>query len=314
MREVYGLAGVSKQAHHQYFGREEAFIAELELLIPQVDLIRRSHPGCGLEKLYFTLNPQCMGRDKFIEVFKELGYGVRRERNHCRTTIPGPLRFPNLITGMLVMAPNRVWQTDITYYQVGERFFYLVFIIDVYTKLILGYQASDHLRAEANQAALRMALRIAKPPAGTIHHSDFGTQYTSREYIRMLHACGMLISMAECAQDNAYAERINGIIKNEYLKHFHITGLAKLKVLLAKAVRQYNERRIHNALPGRTTPSKFAQGIVNLSIEERPKMIVYSQGNHDLRKASSLSDFKPETGLQDLVCPLKIKPKKVNAI
>lgn len=304
MSEVYEVAGMSKQAHHQYFAREGVFAAEVEELAVLVDEIRREHPGCGLEKMYFTLQPKCMGRDKFIEVFMDLGYGVRRVRNHRRTTIPGKLRFPDLIKGMLVDGPNQVWQTDITYFDVRGRFHYIVFIIDIYTKLIVGHQVSDHLRADANMAALRQALRKHKPEPGLVHHSDHGTQYTSKDYLKLLRDSGFHVSMAECAQDNAYAERINGTIKNEYLAYWTIEDLKALKASVARAVKQYNEKRIHNSLPGKTTPMNFLREWVHLSDQERPKVIVYADGNYKLREASSLPEFRPEKGTRAPVCPI----------
>ncbi|WP_240971264.1 DDE-type integrase/transposase/recombinase [Flammeovirga aprica] len=93
-----------------------------------------------------SLRPKTMGRDKFCELFISLGYRVVKHRNYQRTTIPGHIRFPNYIAGMSVTSPHQVVQSDITYFSVGQQFYYLVFIIDVYTKEILGYNVSEHLR------------------------------------------------------------------------------------------------------------------------------------------------------------------------
>lgn len=304
MSAVYQVAGISKQAYYQYFIRERAFAAEICELIVLVNEIRREHPGCGLEKLYYTLKPETMGRDKFIEAFMDLGYGVRWVKNYHRTTIPGTLRFPNLITGMLVYCPNQIWETDITYFRVVNRFYYVVFIIDIYTKVIVGYQVSDHLRAEANMAALRMALRAKNPDEGLIHHSDRGSQYTSDDYMELLDKNGIIVSMSTCAQENAYAERINGTIKNEYLIHWDIKDFRSLKSSVAKAVRHYNLCRLHDSLPGRTTPVRFSEDYLNLSDQERPKVIVYADGNYKVREASNLPDFRPGTGTRAYVCPI----------
>jgi putative transposase len=102
MNRVYGISGVSKQAVHQY-NKDQADWAhrvfELQILI---DEVRAIHPGCGLEKLYDTLKPSWLGRDKFIAVFMGLGYRVKKERSFIRTTIPAVLRYPSLIEGLLV--------------------------------------------------------------------------------------------------------------------------------------------------------------------------------------------------------------------
>jgi putative transposase len=89
----------------------------------------------------------------------DLGFRLRRVRNYRRTTYPSAIYYPNLIEGLLVWDRNRVWQTDITYYELEGTFYYLIFIVDIYTKVIRGYQVSDHMRADANIQALRMALR-----------------------------------------------------------------------------------------------------------------------------------------------------------
>lgn len=119
---------------------------------------------------------------------------------------------------MQVNAPSTIWQSDITYIRIKDVFYYAVFIIDVYTKKIVGYHVSDNMRAQANIEALKMAFKYNTPPL--IHHSDRGSQYTYKGYIQLLKTKGVNISMALSAQDNAYAERINRTIKNDYLAYW----------------------------------------------------------------------------------------------
>ena len=137
---------VSKQAVYQSRERQRRFDMELNDLAGQVDIIREDHPGCGLEKLYKTLKPKTMGRDKFCEIFMELGYRVRKIKNYTRTTIPFRYNYPNFIEGMAVTKPFQVLQTDITYFDVNSEFYYLVFIMDVYTREILGYNVGENMR------------------------------------------------------------------------------------------------------------------------------------------------------------------------
>jgi putative transposase len=306
MNSVYQVSGVSKQAVHKYLRVEDGWSEKLIEIQVQVDEIRAIHSGCGLEKLYDTLVPSWIGRDRFISAFMDLGYRVKKRPNFTRTTIPTALRFPNLITGLLVWDENRVWQSDITYFEVAGEFYYIVFIIDIYTKIIRGYQVSNHMRAEANIAALKMALKGAKQVEGLIHHSDRGSQFVDKEYRNLLSRHGIHISMGLIAKDNAYAERINGIIKNEYLKGKTIESFKDLVREVRIAVDHYNHKRIHRHLPGKKTPKQFQKELVDLSTQNRPKVIVYTEGNCKIRAASSRPDFNPETEPQVHVCPMVI--------
>ncbi len=306
MASLYQVAGVSKQAHQQHKRREERKALLLEELEAQVRHIRQEHPGCGLEKMYRSLRPKGLGRDRFVATFMELGYGVVKRKNYHRTTIPTHIRFPNLISGMLIMDVNIVWQSDITYFycESESRFYYLIFIIDVYTKVIKGYAVSDHMRAEANIAALQMAMKSAGDLNNLIHHSDRGSQYVDLNYQKLLKNKGVQISMGLCAQDNAYAERINGTIKNEYLRYWNIDSFIELKKYVNKAVLHYNNKRIHNQLPKHMSPAQFEKELIHLTDQERPKVIVYTEGNYKIRQALSLADFRPRQEPQAHVCPI----------
>jgi len=271
LNTLYTVAGVSKQAVHKHFKRKKMFEEKLESLIWEVIELRKDHPGIGLEKVYYTLKPDFLGRDKFIEIFKELGFGLIKKPNYRRTTYRGEIYYPNLIEGMVVDGANQVWQSDITYFRVGERFYYLVFIIDVYTKVIVGYNVSDSLRATANIKALKMAVSHHGYPL--IHHSDMGSQYTYKPYVKMLEENGVKLSMSLRAYENAYAERINRTIKEEYLQYRNIKTLAQLKKHTTYSVKHYNEKRIHNHL-NRITPKAFAYYYLTLGKQKRPKVII----------------------------------------
>jgi putative transposase len=159
-----------------------------------VENLRRDHPCCGLEKMYYTLKPSFIGRGKFIETFTDLGFRLKKKPNYKRTTYSSASNYPNLIKGMVVNAAYIIWQTDITYFAVGEEFYYGVFIIDVCIKVIVGYQVSDNMRATANIKAIEMAFGNYKAP--TIHHSDRGSQYTFKEYLLLLEQNHCAVSMA----------------------------------------------------------------------------------------------------------------------
>jgi transposase InsO family protein len=300
------MLGISKQSVHQHQQRELQHRTKLESLLIDADVLRSAHPGCGVEKMYYTLRPDWIGRDRFIEFMMNQGYRVQTHKSYTRTTTPACYKYPNLIEGMILWDKNQLWQSDITYIRVMEEYYYLVFIIDVYTKLILGYQVSNHLRAEANLSALRMAIRNCNGNIiGLIHHSDRGSQYIDTEYIDLLKRNGAHISMGLKAQDNAYAERINGIIKNEYLKYRNIKTLTDLKKHTRQAVNHYNNERNHSSLNDK--PNQFEKNLLNLSSQKRPKVIIYAEGNPRIKEALSHLDSLPEKNLQAPICPMVFK-------
>ncbi len=267
LNDLYRAAGLSKQAVHQARHRYERLQKQLGPLLEAMDALRAEHPGCGLEKAYYTLKPAFLGRDRFIGLLQSLGYGRGRRPRRPRTTWAGIYRFPNLIEGQRFTGPGQLWQSDITYIDLGKRFAYVVFLIDVYTKVIVGHQVSDHLQARANLQALRMALRRWSAPG--IHHSDRGSQYGSRPYLAELSDHGVSVSMCRCGPENAYAERVNGTIKNEYLCYWRPGDLGTLKGAVARAVAHYNGHRLHNHL-GRRTPLGFLASYEALPAGERP--------------------------------------------
>jgi len=298
---------ISKQAIYQARKRQLNFDTELMDLITQADILREEHPGCGVEKMYKTLKPQHLGRDKFCEIFMDLGYRIRTIKNYRRTTIPTHLNYPNLIEGMMVTRPCQVLQSDITYFDIEGVFYYLVFIIDVYTREILGYNVSNNMRKESNIKALKMALKQVNPSEAKemIHHSDRGSQYGSTAYKRILRDAGIKLSMGMKAQDNAFAERVNGTIKNEYLNLWHINNLRNLQVKTKKAVEHYNTKRQHDNLKGKT-PKEFKSYVLNLNTQKRPMAIIYADGNYKVKVALSHHDFTPKKVPQAHNCPIEL--------
>jgi len=184
MNQLYKHIGITRQAVDQYCKRQDAFDSKVISLLTEAEDMRNEHPGCGVEKMYFSLNPGFIGRDRFIELFMGMGFRLRKRINYKRTTYSVSSTYKNLIKGLSIDAPSIIWQSDITYYDVNNKFYYVVFILDVYTKIIVGYNVSDNMRAVANVNAMEMALTNYKAPL--IHHSDRGSQYMYSEYIKLL--------------------------------------------------------------------------------------------------------------------------------
>lgn len=279
MNQLYEVAGISKQAFHQQLKRDNQCAIRDRSILMQVDLVRQDHPMMGARIIYDKLQPEGIGRDRFEELLLDSGYRVKRRRNYRRTTYAQSLyNFPNLIEGMKLDGPNQVWQTDITYFEMGGKFYFLSFIIDVYTREIVGYAVSKDMRAQANIRALKMAFRNTGKYGckNLIHHSDRGKQFVSMDYLKLLLDKDIRLSHAYSAMENAYVERLNGIIKNDYLKHFNIKTYKQLENMLKKVVYRYNNQRPHQALPNHLAPKEFAKSeikhaehIFNFSTNQR---------------------------------------------
>ena len=272
MNHLYKVLNISKQAVSQYQKRQTIFDEKMNFLLLEAEELRKEHPGCGVEKMYATLKPNFIGRDRFIDAFMELGFRIKKNKNYRRTTFSSRVYYPNLIQSMSVYSPSMIWQSDITYIYVEGKFYYAVFIIDVYTKKIVGYQVSNHMRATANMNAMQMALKNNEAPM--IHHSDRGSQYNYIEYIKLLKENNCEISMSLSAQDNAYAERINKTIKEEYLNYWKPKTYEDLKKCLEKAVNHYNIKRPHNNL-GKLSPVDFENKWLNSSNDIKPIFTIF---------------------------------------
>ena len=301
MNQLFKCIGITKQAVHQYEKRQNVFDDKVISLIHEVDTLRRDHPGCGLEKMYFTLEPEFIGRDRFIELFMQLGYRIKRIKNYKRTTYSVQSKYENLIPGLLLHSPNQVWQSDITYIKVSGTFYYAVFIIDVYTKKIVGYNVSKSLRATANVKALTMAVNENGWP--DTHHSDKGGQYIYKPYIKLLNNNNVNISMGNSALENAYAERINSTIKNEYLAFWKPKTFRQLKAQVKKAVNNYNSNRIHNNI-NRKTPIAFEKEVLNLPSHSRPTAMIYAEGQTKMERTLSPLPFYAQQNLRAQICPI----------
>jgi len=273
MNDLYLTIGISKQAIHQYAVRQRLFDHRLQQVVARAEDLRSTHPGCGVEKMYYSLKPDFIGRDRFVDSMMQLGFRLKRKKNYKRTTVSSKVYYPNLIKGISVTGPSQVWQSDITYIAVNGYHYYAVFIIDVYTKKLIGYQVSDHMRATANVKALQMALKDHKAPL--IHHSDRGGQYIYKEYLSILRDSGCDISMSKTAQDNAYAERINRTIKEEYLGYWKIKDLAELRKSVKRAVENYNNQRPHNHI-SKLSPIKFEEIWLKLEGNQRPIISIFN--------------------------------------
>jgi transposase InsO family protein len=279
MTELYRAVGVSKQAHLALVQRQQQRDDRFLMLHLVLEEERRKHPAMSLKKLYVRIAPDFVGRDLFIECCMGNGFETLLPRKSCRTTHPSKaVLYPNLCLNLVLTDTDQLWVSDITYFKIGGVFFYIVLILDVYSRKILGDHASDRMFAEANRQALRMAMAergIEGFNNKLIHHSDKGSQYCSTLYVEELLAAGIRISMGNCCYDNAHMECHNGILKNEYLKHRPIDSGKDLVHFLRQDVRLYNEERPHGSL-GMRTPDEFERYISNIPLNQRARLPTFA--------------------------------------
>lgn len=258
LNRLYFCLGISKQAFHDWLSRWMAQKDEFEQLLPVIRDIRQEHPAMSARVMYDLIKPETMGRDKFIKMCRDHGLNVQLRRNKAKTTDSrGVPRFPNRIKHLKLTRKNQVWVSDITYYRIGSRFFYITFIMDLRTRFIVGYQVSQNLKTESTTLpALKRAIQKHSPPEGLYFHSDAGGQYYCREFLYVTSTYKIINSMTEETAENNHAERINGTIKNQYLSWYNPTSFTQLQQAVDKAVINYNYYKPHSSLD-RQTPSSI---------------------------------------------------------
>ncbi|EMS30882.1 Mobile element protein [Mariniradius saccharolyticus AK6] len=280
MKWVYLVSGATRQAHHQSAARQVRQLEKEVVYVRLMEQTREIHPGMGLRTMYELLEPEGIGRDAFVALGLREGFRLKAVERHTRTTFSVKSnRYRNLLGGIWFTGVNQLWVSDITYVYCLGRFYYLVMVMDAYSRRILGYSLADNMRAENNLNALRMALEtrgISDYGGGLIHHSDKGGQYVSDIYTDTLDAYGIRISMCDEVYENTHIERVNDTIKNQYLNRIHIASQRELMQKVAQVINTYNNKRPHQAI-GKTTPSEYENLLKEIPIEKRTKMEIYTQ-------------------------------------
>lgn len=240
---------------------------------------REIHPGMGLRTMYDMLQPEGIGRDGFVALGLAEGFRLKNVEKQTRTTYSiKSNRYWNLLGDVEFTGINQVWSSDITYFFCLGKFFYIVFIMDIYSRRIVGYSIADNMRAENNITALQMALKlrgINDYNKALIHHSDKGTQYASDDYTTLLEAYGIQISMCNEVYENTHIERVNDTIKNQYLKRMEINNTKEMEKKLAEVIASYNETRPHQSLQ-KMSPVEYERQLAGVSKENRRKMKIYT--------------------------------------
>ncbi|GHT79480.1 hypothetical protein FACS189464_4250 [Bacteroidia bacterium] len=309
MEQVYSISGISRQGHSQSRLRAEVKFTRKTRVLNAVIQARLSHPRMGSRALHKMLHIEDMGVNQFERLLSAEGLGIKRRRNQCKTTDGHTFKGKcnNKVNGKELDGVNQLWVSDITYFLTGEKVFYIVMIMDVYSRKILGAEISSDMFAEHNLSVLKASLKqrgISNYNGQLIHHSDKGSQYMSAAYKRMLMRHGIELSVAENSLQNAYAERINGIVKNDYLRFFHTDNLTQLRKHLTRSIWLYNHQRPHSSL-NYMTPVAYE---ASLEKGKSEKMTLYDFNKVVVEFFSGMSN---QNG-----CPLKEKqaPSKEPAI
>jgi len=268
-----GLAGVEqicnsihlkRDAYYKYKKRYEQRGAVESQVISLVRKERDIQSRVGTRKLYeglrgtFLRSGLKVGRDRLFDILRAHNMLVKRKKASCRTTNSYHhfYKYNNLVKNMEVTAPNQVWVSDITYIRTVKGFCYLALITDMYSRKIVGFDISDSLELAGCLRALKKALASARPAVGLVHHSDRGIQYCCKEYVSELSKRNIKISMTEenHCYENAIAERVNGILKDEFYLDQCFMNTHNACAATKSAIAIYNNKRLHLSL-GYKTPN-----------------------------------------------------------
>lgn len=266
MTKLCGWFGITRQAYYQNTWRISQENNENEFLLKRIKEIREKQSRMGTRKLYSKLQEFMkehqikMGRDALFNLLAENKMLVRRRKRGVRTTNSSHWlkKYPNLINEFTPTAPNKLWVSDITYWKLTNgRFVYISLITDAFSRKIVGFHVADSLAAIESIKALDMALdEWDNKGEGLIHHSDRGVQYCSSGYVKKLNKNKVNISMTENGSpyENALAERVNGILKDEYLYDYKVSNLIQARKRVREVINLYNDERPHSSI-GNLTPS-----------------------------------------------------------
>lgn len=257
VRYFCSLFGKSRQAWYEQVNRQSEEHLSNTIVLKLVKEIRENLPRAGVPKLHFMLREKLsahrikMGRDALYELLGEHGYLIRYRRRKPYTTDSNhPYRkYPNLIRELMLTHPGQLWVSDITYIRLLQGFCYLSIITDAYSRKIIGYNLHTTLHSDGAIDALLMAAKQSKRQSTLIHHSDRGTQYCCADYVQLLNHYGIQISMTEKGDpyENAIAERVNGILKEEFLLNKTFSSFSDAEQAVHNAVEKYNHIRPHSS-------------------------------------------------------------------
>lgn len=268
LNRICKILGISRQGYYKSRRQKQSKLIQEDIILKLVREIRIKLPMLGGKKLLKKLGPEFtkmgieLGRDKFFEILRRNAQLIRRKKRYTKTTNSSH-RFriyDNLIKDIKPTKSDQVYVSDITYIYTEEGFGYLPLITDLYSRKIVGFDFSGSLNFEGSIRALKMAITGKENLSGMIHHSDRGIQYCSNAYTEILSKTGILISMSEKGNpyENAVAERVNGILKEEFMLAQTFRTISDARKAVKAAIESYNELRPHMSIDYMTPNQKYA--------------------------------------------------------
>lgn len=266
------MVGINRQHYYRSFWLRDQKQAKADQVITLVNNLRLMMPRVGTRKIYHmladSLHTLHVGRDKLFSILRANHMLIKPKRNY-RITTNSHHRFrkhKNLIENMPLEQPEQVWVSDITYIGGRDRNCYLALVTDAYSKKIMGYDLSNSLATEGSLRALNMAIKRRNYKKSLIHHSDRGLQYCSHVYQKILKKKNIRPSMTESYDPyaNAIAERVNGILKQEFLLEDYQVNIQTMKLLVEDAVHIYNTKRPHWSCYMKTPEQMHKQNSVKI--------------------------------------------------
>ena len=262
MTTITHCFGLKRNAYYKHKNRADKRLNLEQQIINIVGKKRKSLPREGVRKLIKSLDNEFtkanlkVGRDTLFNVLRKHNMLTLRKKTSARTTNSYHrfYKYKNIIKNMKVTRPNQVWVSDITYIRTVKGFCYLALITDMYSRKIVGYDISDSLELNGCVRAIKKTIYQANDIKQLIHHSDRGIQYCSNVYTQILKRKKIDISMTEenHCYENAMAERVNGILKDEFYLDQTFDNLAHAKRAAKSAINLYNEVRLHLSLDYKT--------------------------------------------------------------
>lgn len=266
LRELCRLLGRTRQAYYQYQKLSAKQRLEEDLVIQQVLYHRKLQPKIGGRKLremvesFMDAHGIEMGRDLLFDLLRANDLLIRKRRRKQPLTTDSShwmKKHPDLVRGIVLSRANELWVSDITYmHLIKKEFAYLSLVTDAYSRKIVGFCMNHDLSADGPVSALKMALKGRTGSEPLIHHSDRGSQYCSDVYVNLLKGSTVSISMTQSGnpRDNAIAERVNGILKQELLKEVY-PNIKQAQQDVVTAIDIYNRLRPHSSVD-MMTPEK----------------------------------------------------------
>jgi transposase InsO family protein len=276
------LFGVNRQVYYRAKKSERKSRHRATQVVTKVMEVRQLMPELGTrklyEKLYNELRELKVGRDKLFSIMSANHMQIKKKRQYHVTTNSHHWfrKHKNLIENIEVVRPEQVWVADITYVGTRSNPMYLSLVTDSYSKKIMGFNVSDSLNAQGAVSALKMAIKNRKyPKEALIHHSDRGLQYCCDDYQDTLGKHKIQPSMTEKYDpyQNAVAERVNGILKQEFIRGILIKDIKLMDRLITQSIEIYNQERPHISCHMKTPNEMHKQQLIKIKTYKKKNSI-----------------------------------------